>query len=103
MRKRRTFTPEFKTEVVLEVLMGQRLPSELCREHQLSPQQVSEWKAEFLANAQLIFQRGTDDDTAQVRIAELERLVGRLSLELDAAKKLSRLLTASQPKNGKRS
>jgi hypothetical protein len=36
-----------------------------------------------------------------MRIGELERLVGRLTLELDAAKKLSRLLTASQSKNGK--
>ncbi len=102
MRKRRTFTPEFKTQVVLDVLSGQRLPAEVCREYQLSPQQVSEWKAEFLANAPLIFQRGTDADTAPVRIAELERLVGRLTLELDAAKKLSPLLSASPPKNGKR-
>ena len=101
MRKRRTFTPEFKTQVVLDVLTGQRLPAELCREHQLSPQQVSEWKAEFLANAPLVFERGSDADSAQVRIGELERLVGRLTIELDAAKKLSRHLTASQPKNGK--
>jgi transposase len=101
MRKRRTFTPEFKTEVVLDVLSGQRLTADVCREYQLSPQQVSEWKAEFLANAPLVFQRGTDADSAQIRIGELERLVGRLTLELDAAKKLSRLLTASQPRNGK--
>jgi transposase-like protein len=101
MRKRRSFTPEFKTPVVLDVLSGQRLPAELCREHQLSPQQVSEWKAEFLANAPLVFQRDIEADGAQVRIAELERLVGRLTLELDAAKKLSRLLTARPAKNGK--
>jgi transposase len=101
MRKRRTFTPEFKTDLVIALLTAQCTAGELCQEHKLSPQQVSEWKAEFLANAPLVFQRGTDADTAQVRIAELERLVGRLTLELDAAKKLSRLLTASQPKNGK--
>ncbi len=101
MRKRRTFTPEFKTEIVLDVLSGQRLSADVCREYQLSPQQVSEWKNEFLANAALVFQRGTDADTAQLRISELERLVGRLTMELDAAKKWSRLLSASQPKNGK--
>jgi transposase len=101
MRKRRSFTPEFKTEIVLDVLTGRRLTADVCREYQLSPQQVSEGKGEFLANAPLVFQRGTDADSAQVRIGELERLLGRLTMELDAAKKLSRLLTASQPKNGK--
>ncbi len=102
MGKRRTFTPEFKTQVVLDVLTGQRLSADICREYQLSPQQVSEWKGEFLANAPLVFQRDTDADSAQMRIGELERLVGRLTLELDAAKNLSQLLPASPPKNGKR-
>ncbi len=101
MRKRRTFTPEFKTELVIALLVAQRTASEVCQEHNLSPQQVSEWKAEFLANASLVFRRGTDADAAQVRIAERECLVGRLTLELEAAKKLSRLLTTCQTNNGK--
>ncbi len=103
MRKRRTFSPQFKAERALEVLTGQVSPAEICRAHQLSPQQVSEWKAEFVANAALIFQRGTDADAAQVRIAELEQLVGRLTLELEAAKKVSRLLNSASRKNGRSS
>ena len=30
-RKRRTFTPDFKTEVVLEALRGESSQAELCR------------------------------------------------------------------------
>ncbi len=101
MSKHRTFTPEFKAARVIEVLMGQFAPAEVCRAHQLSPQQLSVWKAEFLANAPLIFQRGTDADIAHVRTSELERLVGRLTLELDAAKKVSRLLTSRSHGNGR--
>ncbi len=101
MSKRRTFTPEFKAERVLEVLTGQFSQAEVCRAHQLGPQQLSEWKGEFLASAPLIFQRGTDADAAQVRIAELEQLVGRLALELEAAKKVSRLLTSPSRRNGR--
>ena len=35
-RKRRTFTPEFKAEVVLEALRGESSQAELCRRHNLS-------------------------------------------------------------------
>ncbi len=31
MTKRRSFTPEFKAQVVLEVLSGTRSPAEACR------------------------------------------------------------------------
>ena len=36
MAKRRRFTPEFKAEVVIEVLMGLSSQAELCRKHNLS-------------------------------------------------------------------
>ena len=101
MNKRRTFSPEFKAERVLEVISGQRSAADICREQLLSPQQLSEWKTELLANATLIFQRDTHADAAQVRIGELEQLVGRLTLELEAAKKVSRLLRPAAHKNGR--
>jgi transposase len=101
--KHRTFTSEFKAEVVLSVISGEHSAAELCRQHQLKPQQLSEWKAEFVANAAHVFQRDTQSDTTQLRIAELEQLVGRLALELEAAKKVSRFLTSPSHKNGRRS
>jgi transposase-like protein len=103
MGKHRTFTSEFKAEVVLKVISGEHPAAELCRQHQLKPQQLSEWKAEFVANAAHVFQRDTQADTSQLRIAELEQLVGRLTLELEAAKKVSRFLTFPSNKNGRRS
>ena len=55
-RKRRTFTPEFKTEVVLEALRGESSQAELCRKpHNLSEDQVSKWKQQFLENAVSVF------------------------------------------------
>lgn len=101
MTKRRTFTPEFKAERALEVLTGQHTQAEVSRAYQLSPAQVSAWQAELIANAALIFQRDTESEAAQFRIAELEQVVGRLTLELDAAKKVSRLLSPRSPKNGR--
>jgi transposase-like protein len=37
-RRRRSFTPQFKAQVVLEVLLGQRNASEAARQHMLHDQ-----------------------------------------------------------------
>jgi transposase len=101
MSKRRTFTPEFKAQVVLEELSGVKDKAEICREHQLRPQVFARWKAEFLERAPEIFatQPGRGDE--QVRIAELERMVGQLTMELAVAKKASNILHSLSIGNGR--
>ena len=44
MAKRRRFPPQFKAEIVIEVLTGQSSQAELCRKHNLSQDQLSKWK-----------------------------------------------------------
>jgi hypothetical protein len=39
-----------------------------------------------------VFERGKDRDKRDQRIAELERLVGRLTMELEISKKISSIL-----------
>ena len=99
MPKRRQFSPEFKARVVLEVVSGAKSAAEVCREHSLKPDLLSRWKAEFLANAGKVFERGEAADPQQARIAELERLAGKLSLELEVAKKASTLLRSAASRN----
>ena len=92
-RKRRTFTPEFKAEVVLEALRGESSQAELCRRHNLSEDQLSKWKQQFLENVASLFESGDkgSQDAAE-RIAHLEQLVGRLTVELDIHKKAKAVL-----------
>jgi transposase-like protein len=73
--------------VVLEELTGVKCKAEICREHQLRPQVFTRWKTEFLERAPEIFatQPGSGDE--QARIAQLERMVERLTMELEVAKK----------------
>jgi transposase-like protein len=99
MSKRRRFTAKFKAEVVLEVLTGVKSNAEACRQYDLKPQVLSSWKSEFLERATGVFERERTGDGEQARIAELERLVGQLTLELEVAKKASRLL--AQSRNGR--
>ena len=91
-RKRRTFTSEFKAEVVLQLISGEKRMAEVCREHQLNSQMVSRWKREFLENAASIFEHKQAYSGDQERIAELERVLGRKTLELEITKKASSIL-----------
>lgn len=100
MTKRRKFSAEFKAQVVLEVLSGTRSTGEICREHQIKPQVLSSWKAQFLENAPQLFERSRDQDATGERIAELERLLGQKTLELEIAKKASSILGSPSSRNG---
>ena len=96
---RRQYSAEFKTKVVLQVLTGEKTPSELCRTHKLHTSVLNRWRKEFLERAATIFEADSDWQEAQHRIAELERLVGQLTLQLEIAKKASQYL--SPDKNGR--
>jgi transposase-like protein len=101
MRKRRRFTPEFKAQVVLDVLTGQQSPAEACRKHTLSPNLLSLRKAHFLQRAHTLFQPDEQREEDQVRIAELERMLGRSALQIEVLKKASTLLGADSIGGGR--
>ena len=101
MKKRRRFTPEFKAQVVLEVLTGAQSPAEVCSRHALSPNLLTTWKATFLEKAHTLFQGDEQRDADQARIAELEQLLGRATRQIEILKKASTLLDAASTRNGR--
>jgi transposase-like protein len=101
MSKRRTFTPEFKARVVLEVLSGAKSAVQVCREHQLKDTVLSRWKREFVERSPRVFEGGKEREREDERVAQLERMVGRLTMELEIAKKASRLLTSHRDGSGR--
>ena len=84
---RRTHSAEFKLQVVLEVISGARSQAELAREHHLKPDLIRRWTKKFLENAPSVFEQRGPDQAARARIAELERALGRKTMELEIAKK----------------
>lgn len=68
------FIPEFKAQVVLEVISGAKSAADACRQHNLKPQLRSDWKAQFLANAARAFQSEEQRSREQAR-AEQKREV----------------------------
>src|SRR5829696_1960251 len=101
MNSRRSFTPQFKTQVVLEVLTRLKSVAQVCREYDLKEQVVLRWKADFLDRAPTLFASHQHRDQDQARIADLERLVGRLTMELEISKKVSQLLSSPASRNGR--
>jgi transposase-like protein len=99
MVKRRTYAPEFKVRVVLELLSGEKGLMAASREYGIKDTVLSRWKQEFLEKAPELFDssNGKKDEQAK-RIAELERMVGRLTMQLDMAKKVLRYSGAAQDK-----
>ena len=92
MQKRRQFTPEFKARIVLDVLSGVQSQAEACRKHGLSPNLLGLWKTTFLERAHIVFAGDASRAAEQTRIAELEHVLGRITLENETLKKVSRRL-----------
>jgi transposase len=92
MSKKRTYTPEYKAQVVLEILSQQKSLAQASREYGIRDTVISRWKQEFADRLPQLFERGQDRDERDQRIAELERMVGRLTMELEVSKKVSSIL-----------
>jgi putative transposase len=91
--ERRSYTAKFKTKVVLDLLKGERELNEIAAAYEIAPNQLRNWKAEFLENADLVFDRKRDQkmkaelDEKQHQADQLAKKVGQLTLEVDFLKK----------------
>ena len=96
MIKRRSFSPEFKAQ---DLLMAGKSPAAASREYGVKDSVLARWRQEFVARAPQLFAPDGTQAASEQRIAELERLVGRLTLELDMEKKLSNHWHSTRPRN----
>lgn len=105
MGKRRTFTPDFKLEAVLDMVRGEKTIAQICRERDITESLLYTWRDAFFERAPTIFadQRSNGNDPQAERIAELERMVGKLTMEIEVLKKARSLLTSTPRLNGRSS
>lgn len=76
------YSTEFKAQVALGSLRGDKGQAALCREHNLSAYLVSCCRQQLIERAPKLFAAPASRSAEQARTAELERLVGQLTFEL---------------------
>ena len=92
-RSRRNFSAEFKTNLVLQLLKGEKELNVLAVENDIQPNLLRNWKKEFLANASLAFDNKREDNLreklAEERKEKVEyaKKVGQLTMQVDWLKK----------------
>lgn len=101
-QKRRSFRAQFKFETVMEVLRGENSVAQVCRERDITEALYYKWRDAFFERAPRIFedQRASAQDSQADRMAELERMVGQLTMENAILKKAGSLLDTTRRRNG---
>lgn len=101
-KPRRKFTAQFKLDAVLELVAGHKSVAQICRERAITEKLLYDWKRAFTERAPMIFDTSaTALSETQARIAELERLVGRLTLENEILKKAGTNWPLVSSRNGR--
>jgi len=84
-RPKRTFSREFKLQVVRALLTGEKRFAQVCREHDLSETLVRRWRDQYERHGEHAWLDGVNSNsgpsTDQARIAALEAALGRAHLE----------------------
>ena len=101
MRNQRTFSQEFKRQMVEELLSGESRPAQLCRRHNISSSLLYHWKRQYSHGR--FNNEPTEEAALRDRIDKLERLVGKLTLENEFLKKGLQNSLSQRPRNGKSS
>ena len=101
MRNQRSFSIEFKRQVVEELLSGESRPAQLCRRCNISPSLLYHWKRQYSRGK--FNNEPTTEAALKDRIEKLERLVGKLTLENEFLKKGVQHSLSQSQRNGKSS
>ena len=80
-RKRRTFTDNFKAQVALEALRGDRTIQEIAAGHNVLRTQVSAWKTRVIEGMPDGFAKGSGVDDREAEVKELHSRIGRIAAE----------------------
>ena len=82
--KRKQHSAEFKAQVAMAALSGDKTLAELASEFGVHPTMISAWKQELVKNAKALFERGNKKtEDPQKIIDHLHRKIGQLQVERD--------------------
>lgn len=86
MRTKRTYSVTFKRQVVEELLSGSATMGQLSRRYEISTGLIDHWKSRYM-EGKLEEGKTTNVKALEAKIQELERMVGRLTMDNELLKK----------------
>jgi transposase-like protein len=88
---KKTYSPQFKAQVVLEVLKDEKTVTQLATEYGVHPKVLREWKTLALQGLPTLFERrdhaALKEQTHQQELTDLYAEIGRLTTQLSWLKK----------------
>lgn len=85
-QSRRKFSAAFKAQVSVEALKERETLAELAKRFEIHPNQIAQWKREFLKNSSKAFE-GKKEADSEANQNELFAKIGKLEIENDFLKK----------------
>jgi putative transposase len=89
-RKRKQYSAEFKTKVVLELLSEDQTVAQVASKYEITAKSLTDWKKQFLANASLAFDVGGATKAYKEEIEDLKvendalaKKLGKTTIERD--------------------
>ena len=92
-RQRRNFSAKFKSDLVIELLKGEKDLNTLAVENNIQPNLLRNWKKEFLDNASVVFDDKREENLKEKLAEECKekseyaQKVGQLTMQVDWLKK----------------
>ena len=100
-RTRRNFSAKLKSDLVLELLKGEKDLNTIASENQIQPNLLRNWKKEFIEKASVVFDDSREENLKEKLTMErkekaaYEKKVGQLTMQVDWLKKKSEELFGS--------
>lgn len=89
-RQRRSFSAKFKSDLVIELLKGEKDLNTLAAENNIQPNLLRNWKKEFLNNASLVFDDKREENLKEKLAEERKEKAAYAIMEQHNHKMLSR-------------
>ena len=81
--RRNKYKSDFKAQVALEALTGEKTTQELAQIYKIHPAMITAWKRQLIKGSASIFDKTHEKDDANVDVELLYKKIGQLEVEKD--------------------
>lgn len=83
MRVKKKYSSAQKFQAAMTVIKGEKSAVEAAKDVGCHPTLIGNWKEAILSGGSLVFEKENSEGAKEQRIAKLERLIGKLTVQND--------------------